>query len=131
MHPPSSRAFALAPSLRADRLGLKYTVDRKTSSVNLPPTAALNLMSAASDGAMGGFEPQGPGNFETRLAEVTIRITPSARSAAGEDQRDINFIRSGGCTIAFHSLYKAWRKEMAEVTCWDEQTNTYMVPVHA
>lgn len=102
-------------------MGLKYTVDRKTSSVSVPPTAALDLTSAPTDG----------GDYETRLAEVTIRITPSARAAAGADQRDISFIRSGGCTIAFHSLYKAWRKEMAEVNRWDEQTSTYIRPLPA
>ena len=117
-------------------MGLQYTVDRKTSSVVVPPTAALGVASGAGDGAVAAFEQQTSGDYETRLAQVTIRITPSARATCGEEQRgeeqrDISFIRSGGCSIAFHSLYKALREEMADINRWDEQSSTYILPVPA
>mmetsp|Transcript_12362 Transcript_12362/g.32133 ORF Transcript_12362/g.32133 Transcript_12362/m.32133 type:complete len:528 (+) Transcript_12362:146-1729(+) len=97
-----------------DKLGVKYTLDRRTSSVALPPTAALNLS-----------EGESVGELETRLAEITIRLLPTP----GKDtESQLDFIRTGGCTIAFHSLYRAFREQMVTVNGWHEHARLYELP---
>lgn len=97
--------------------------------MRLPPTAALSADDDGSNAATELADVGNEGELETRVAEVTIRLVQSATSTAGRETVDLNFIRTRGSTIAFHSIYKAFRGQMAEVNGWSEATQQYEVAV--
>lgn len=121
------------PAPRADELGIEYVLDRSTSSVRLPPTAALPASPGASASTTStqltqlAELPADEGEIETRAAEVTIRLVQSARGAGGKETVDLNFIRARGSTIAFHSIYNAFRGQMAARSGWCASSRQYEV----
>ncbi|KAG8464278.1 hypothetical protein KFE25_003341 [Diacronema lutheri] len=116
-----------------DELGIEYVLDRSTSSVRLPPTAALPASPGASASTTStqltqlAELPADEGEIETRAAEVTIRLVQSARGAGGKETVDLNFIRARGSTIAFHSIYNAFRGQMAARSGWCASSRQYEV----
>jgi len=103
-----------------DKLGVEYVVDRQTRMVRVPRVAPLDLAGTGASGAGSGDE------LETRQAEVTIQLVPRD-DRTGEELHDLNLVRRSGCTIAFHSLYRAFRSEMGERNGWSDAKGTYEV----
>mmetsp|Transcript_24604 Transcript_24604/g.66905 ORF Transcript_24604/g.66905 Transcript_24604/m.66905 type:complete len:560 (+) Transcript_24604:71-1750(+) len=131
-----------------DKLGVDYVVDRQSHTVRVPSVADLTSAVDYSSRRLRGDDvrseiaaeqkPVAPGStraaeapgeedvMETRRAEVTIQLVPKATNGS-VDAHDLNFARKAGCTIAFHSLYRAFRSEMSACNGWDDAAGQYKV----
>lgn len=97
--------------------------------MRLPPSPALCDNDSGSNAATELADVGGEGELETRVAEVTIRLAQSAGCAPGHEAVDLNFVRTRGSTIAFHSIYKAFRGQMAATNGWSESSRQYELAV--
>mmetsp|Transcript_19411 Transcript_19411/g.50080 ORF Transcript_19411/g.50080 Transcript_19411/m.50080 type:complete len:542 (+) Transcript_19411:21-1646(+) len=118
-----------------DKLGVEYEVDKSSELVvhvldarTAPAPAAGHPASAAAPAAAAG-------DAATTRARVSIRLLPSkARTGTGDEpvdkgastrRSDLAFVRVGGTTLDFHSLYQSFRKEMAATNGWNSTTAMY------